>query len=167
MRRSSPTSRSPSAVAPRRGRTAPRWPSSVRRTRASSSSPPPATTARPPRRSAMSSPGWPRPPRPGANPQPTGDLINLPITQSPGFANGNNDGCSAFASAHTFDRDVTASERIFGDGFEGSTLPAIYQKGIAVLHLDANNSGGGSVRRRGNALNAGAAGVLFVYNAYI
>ncbi|HST29134.1 MAG TPA: S8 family serine peptidase [Rudaea sp.] len=107
------------------------------------------------------------PVRPGANPQPTGDLVNLPITQSPGFANGSNDGCSAFASAHTFDRDVTASERIFGDGFEGTTLPAIYQKGIAVLHLDANNSGCGSVTRRGNALNAGAAATIFVDNAYI
>lgn len=107
------------------------------------------------------------PVRPGANPQPTGDLVNLPITQSPGFANGNNDGCTAFANPHTFDRDITASERIFADGFEGTTPAPIYQKGIAVLHLDANNSGCGSVTRRSNALNAGAAGVIFVDNAYI
>jgi hypothetical protein len=105
--------------------------------------------------------------RPGANPQPASDLVNLPITQSPGFANGNNDGCSAFASAHTFDRDVTASERIFGDGFEGTSLPAIYQRGIAALHLDGNNSGCGSGTRRNNALAAGAAGVIFVDTAYL
>jgi hypothetical protein len=107
------------------------------------------------------------PARPGANPQPTGDLVNLPITQSPGFANGNNDGCSAFADPHTFDRDVTASERIFADGFEGTTPASIYQKGIAVLHLDGNNSGCGSGVRRGNALNAGAAGVIYIDTAYL
>ncbi|MCE7951027.1 MAG: hypothetical protein DYH18_07970 [Xanthomonadales bacterium PRO7] len=106
------------------------------------------------------------PVRPGANPQPTGDLVNLPITQSPGFANGNNDGCTAFASAHTFDRDQSA-DRIFADGFETTPTPPPYQKGIAVLHLDASNSGCGSVTRRGNALNAGAAGVIFVDSAYI
>ncbi|MBS0556292.1 MAG: S8 family serine peptidase [Proteobacteria bacterium] len=106
------------------------------------------------------------PVRPGANPQPTGDLVNLPITQSPGFANGNNDGCAAFASAHTFDRDLSA-DRIFADGFETTPTPPPYEKGIAVLHLDASNSGCGSVTRRANALNAGAAGVIFVDNAYI
>lgn len=107
------------------------------------------------------------PARPGANPQPAGDLVNLPITQSPNFADGSNDGCSAYASAHVFDRDVTSSDRIFGDGFEGTTLAPVYQKGIAVLRLDGNASNCGSGARRTAALNAGAAGVIFVDTAYL
>jgi subtilisin family serine protease len=99
---------------------------------------------------------------PGANPQPAGDLVNLPITRSPGFDNGNNDGCAAFASAHTFDRDVTLAEQIFADGFEGTPPPPIVVKGIAVLHLDGNNSACGSGARRINALAAGASAVIFV-----
>ena len=105
--------------------------------------------------------------RPGGNPQPTGDVVNLPIKQSPGFANGNNDGCTAFADPHTFDRDVTSDERIFGDGFEGTAPAAIIQKGIAVLHLDGSNSGCGSGARRTNALAAGASAVIYVDIGYL
>ena len=101
------------------------------------------------------------PARPGAAPFPTADLVNIPIVQSPGFADGSIDGCSAFP-ANTFTglpADPNApADRVFADGFEPiSRLPA-----IAVLNLNQNNSGCGSGARRTAALNAGAIGVIFV-----
>jgi hypothetical protein len=122
---------------------------------------------------SLTSPGAPPPAntvnlpvRPGGNPQPTANLVSLPIKESPNFANGSTDGCTAYP-AHTFDRDVTSDESIFADGFEGTPPAAIVQKGIAVLHLNGTASSCGSGARRTNALAAGAAAVIFVDTAYL
>ncbi len=78
---------------------------------------------------------------PGSAPAPTQAYPNLPLIQSPTFANGSTDGCSSFA-ANTFSRS--------GVG------------GIAVLRLDQNASSCGSATRRVNAANAGAVAVVYV-----
>jgi len=78
--------------------------------------------------------------RPGAAPIATATL-SAPIIQSPNFANGATDGCSAYP-ADTFRRGGVS--------------------GIAVLHLDSVTSACASGARRTAALNAGAAGVIYV-----
>ena len=83
--------------------------------------------------------------RPGAAPIAAASLAG-PLIVSPNFANGNSDGCNAYPANH-FRRT---------DG-GGAAVPT-----IAVLRLDATNSGCGSGARRTAALNAGAAGVIFV-----
>lgn len=78
--------------------------------------------------------------RPGAAPIATTTLAG-PIIQSPNFANGATDGCSAYP-ADTFRRAGVSA--------------------LAVLRLDATVSACGSGARRTAALNAGASGVMFV-----
>lgn len=83
--------------------------------------------------------------RPGAAPLPPPTLSG-PVVVSPGFANGDNDGCAAYP-ANTFRRgDVGA---------------------IAVLSLNAATSQCGSGARRTNALAAGATAVIFVADTAI
>lgn len=100
--------------------------------------------------------------RPAAPPFPTGDIVDAPIVQSPGFANGNSDGCTAYP-ADTFKvlpmLPGAAADTIYGDSFdiERSKVGA-----VAVLNLDQNNSGCASGARRTAALTAGAIGVIFV-----
>jgi hypothetical protein len=84
---------------------------------------------------------------PGSAPAPAAAVSNRPLIQSPTFANGSADGCAPYA-ANTF----------IGAG----NAPA-----IAVLRLDQNASNCGSTLRRTNALNAGAAAVVFVDPEYI
>lgn len=99
--------------------------------------------------------------RPAAPPLPTADIVNAPIVQSPNFANGNSDGCSAYpANTFTgFAADPNApADQLFADGFDERQRVGA----IAVLNLDQNNSGCGSGARRTAALNAGAIGVIFV-----
>lgn len=86
----------------------------------------------------------------GSDPGPTSAFANRPLIESPGFANGTTDGCSAYP-ANTFRHPQNA----------GGT------QGIAVLRLDQNNSGCFSSTRRTNALNAGATAVVFVDPDYI
>ncbi len=82
--------------------------------------------------------------RPGATPIATSTLI-APIIVSPNFANGATDGCSPYPP----------------DVFRRPANPGGVQ-GLAVLRLDAVTSQCASGARRTAALNAGAAGVLFV-----
>lgn len=95
---------------------------------------------------SLTAPGTPPPNtqnitvRPGAAPIATSTL-SAPIIQSPTFANGATDGCSAFP-ADTFRRAGVS--------------------GLAVLRLDSVTSSCASGVRRTNALNAGAAGVIYV-----
>jgi hypothetical protein len=104
--------------------------------------------------------------RPGAQPIQAVDFYNVPLVQSPGFANGTTDGCTAFP-AGTFTRPYAPpADRIFADGFDPpSTPPPV--AAIAVLNLNQNNSGCGSGARQANALAGGAAGVIFVDPFYI
>jgi hypothetical protein len=101
--------------------------------------------------------------RPGGAPQPTQNLLNVPLIKSPNFANGATDGCSAYP-AGTFARP-TGETRVFMSGFEeGETAggtPATLG-GVAVIHLDGATSACASGARRNNALAAGAVGVVFV-----
>jgi hypothetical protein len=82
---------------------------------------------------------------PGSAPLPTQAYLNLPLIESPNFADGSNDGCSAYP-ANYFRRGQTASGA----------------QGIAVLRLDQNASNCGSGSRRTNAVNAGAIAVVYV-----
>ncbi|MBA8886510.1 subtilisin family serine protease [Dokdonella fugitiva] len=104
--------------------------------------------------------------RPAAPPLPTEDIVAAPIVRSPTFADGSNDGCSAFA-ADTFTVEAPADpDLVFADGLDGPIAPARLGA-IAVLALDQNASNCGSVARRTNALAAGAIGVIFVDRDFI
>src|SRR5262249_8392537 len=99
--------------------------------------------------------------RPAAPPLPTADIVDAPIVRSPNFADGSNDGCSAYP-ADTFTVAGEADpDQVFADGFDGAIVPP-RQHAIAVLTLDQNASNCGSVARRAAALAAGAIGVIFV-----
>lgn len=101
--------------------------------------------------------------RPAAPPLPTASIVDTPIVQSPNFADGSNDGCSAYP-ANTFTvPDTGVADTIFFDGFE----PRGRIGAIAVLNLDQNASNCGSGARRTAALTAGATGVIFVDPAFI
>lgn len=107
--------------------------------------------------------------RPGAPPIQSADLYTIPIVQSPGFANGNNDGCTSAGAfpAGTFTRPYAPpADRVFADGFDAPGTPPPVGA-IAVLNLDQNNSACGSGERQANAVAAGAVGVIFVDPAYI
>ena len=107
--------------------------------------------------------------RPGAPPIQSTDLYTVPIVQSPGFANGSNDGCTSAGAfpAGTFTRPYAPpADRVFADGFDPTATPPPVGA-IAVLNLDQNNSACGSGERQGNAVAAGAVGVIFVDPAYI
>lgn len=86
----------------------------------------------------------------GAAPLPTQAYTNLPLIESPTFADGSNDGCTAYP-ANYFRRPQTAAGA----------------QGIAVLRLDQNASNCGSGARRTNAANAGALAVLYVDPEFI
>jgi hypothetical protein len=104
---------------------------------------------------------------PGATPWPATPQVNRPLIKSPGFANGTNDGCAAFP-ADTFARILGNADVIFNDSFEEVPEPPMGRiGGIAVLSLDGDASACGSGVRRGNALAAGAVGVIFVDNEYL
>lgn len=90
--------------------------------------------------------------RPAAPPLPTASLVDVPVVPSPTFADGSNDGCAVYA-ADTF--------TVPGSG-GGARIGA-----VAVLSLDQNASNCGSGVRRGNALAAGAVGVVFVDRDFI
>lgn len=85
--------------------------------------------------------------KPGGTPISTVAFDDAPLIVSPTFANGSTDGCAAFP-ANFFRRPATPT------GVQG----------IAVLQLDGDTSACGSVARRTAALNAGAAGVIFIDN---
>lgn len=101
--------------------------------------------------------------RPGAAPQPTTNLVGVPLIKSPGFANGSTDGCSPYP-ANTFTRFVSDNpDTVFGDGFEdGPPAGGSLVGGVAVLALNGAASNCASGARRTAALNAGAVGVIFV-----
>lgn len=82
--------------------------------------------------------------RPGATPIAGATLI-APIIVSPNFANGATDGCAPYPANY----------------FRRPADPAGVQ-GLAVLRLDGTTSQCASGARRTAALNAGAAGVLFI-----
>jgi subtilisin family serine protease len=104
--------------------------------------------------------------RPAAPPLPTADIVAAPIVRSPTFADGSNDGCSAFP-ADTFTGEAPVDpDIVFADGFDGAIAPARVGA-IAVLALDQNASNCGSVARRAAALAAGAIGVIFVDRDFI
>ena len=86
--------------------------------------------------------------RPGGAPIATATLEG-PIIVSPNFANGATDGCAAYPT--NFFRRTDGG---------GNPIPT-----IAVLNLDGTTSQCGSGVRRTAALNAGAAGVLFIDDA--
>ncbi|MBR0346427.1 MAG: S8 family serine peptidase, partial [Rudaea sp.] len=86
----------------------------------------------------------------GAAPLPTQAYLNLPLIESPNFADGSNDGCAAYP-ANYFRRGQTAAGA----------------QGIAVLRLDQNASNCGSGARRTNAANAGAIAVVYVDPEFI
>ncbi|WP_440224493.1 S8 family serine peptidase [Dokdonella sp. MW10] len=82
----------------------------------------------------------------GGNPPPTAaPPPNIPLIESPSFANGTNDGCVDYP-ANAFRRPQSA------DGVGG----------IAVIHLDGETSACPSGQRRTRALAAGAVAVIFV-----
>ncbi|MBD8525588.1 S8 family serine peptidase [Pseudomarimonas arenosa] len=83
---------------------------------------------------------------PGAAPIQSADIVGAPLIVSPTFADGSNDGCSAFA-ANTFTR---------------AAVPA-----IAVLQLDGTASNCASSARKANATAAGALGVIFVDQGFL
>jgi hypothetical protein len=104
---------------------------------------------------------------PGATPWPASPQVDVPLIKSPSFADGSNDGCSAF-DANTFTRTVGDADVVFRDGFEAEPFPPEGRfGGIAVLHLDGDASACASGTRRANALAAGATGVLFVDDDYL
>jgi subtilisin family serine protease len=82
--------------------------------------------------------------RPGGAPIAAVSLSG-PLIVSPNFANGATDGCAAYPA----------------DTFRRPAIPGGTQ-GIAVLQLDGATSACASGVRRTNAVNAGAAGVIFV-----
>ncbi|MCK9539080.1 S8 family serine peptidase [Dokdonella sp.] len=84
--------------------------------------------------------------RPAAPPLPTASLVDVPVVPSPTFTDGSNDGCASFPP-NTF--------TVSGVG------------AVAVLALDQNASNCSSGTRRGNALAAGAIGVIFVDRDFI
>ncbi|MEZ5461140.1 S8 family serine peptidase [Dokdonella sp.] len=106
------------------------------------------------------------PMRTGGLPLPTSNLVNVPLIKSPNFANGSTDGCSAYP-ANTFVRTGAPTDRIFYDGFDGTSPPDVTQGAVAVLHLDGTASSCGSGTRRAAALAAGAVGVIFVDVVYL
>ncbi len=81
----------------------------------------------------------------GAEPYPTTGFDGLPLIQSPNFADGSNDGCSAYP-ADTFRKG----------GASGGA------QGIAVVRLDGSNSSCKSTDRRAAAEKAGALAAIFV-----
>lgn len=87
---------------------------------------------------------------PGSAPLPSQAYTGLPLLQSPNFANGNSDGCSAYP------------KNSFREPKQNNGT-----RGIAVLRLDQNASTCSSVTRRNNAANAGALAVVFVDPEYI
>jgi subtilisin family serine protease len=101
--------------------------------------------------------------RPAAPPLPTASIIDAPIVQSPNFANGSTDGCSAYPAGTFTGLPGAPADRIFADGFEEVARVGA----IAVLNLDQSASSCGSGARRTAALNAGAIGVIFVDPAFI
>jgi subtilisin family serine protease len=88
--------------------------------------------------------------KPGATPAPTQGFTNLPLIESPNFADGSNDGCADYP-ANAFRRGQTAGGA----------------QGIAVLHLDQNASNCGSGARRARAAAAGALAVIYVDPLFI
>lgn len=104
--------------------------------------------------------------RPAAPPVPTADIVEAPIVRSPSFADGSNDGCSAYpADTFTVPAESNA-DLVFADGFDGTIAPQRIA-GVAVLALDQNASNCGSGARRTAALAAGAIGVIFVDRDFI
>ena len=104
--------------------------------------------------------------RPAAPPVPTSDIVESPIVRSPNFADGSNDGCSAYP-ADTFTVPVGVDpDLVFADGFDGAPAPQRIPA-VAVLALDQNASNCGSGARRTAALAAGAIGVIFVDRDFI
>ncbi len=87
---------------------------------------------------------------PGATPYPTQAYNNLPLIQSPNFADGSNDGCSAYPLNY-----------FRAGGVAGGA------QGIAVLNLNQNASNCGSGARRTAAATAGALVVVYVDPAFI
>ncbi|HJU38408.1 MAG TPA: S8 family serine peptidase, partial [Tahibacter sp.] len=105
--------------------------------------------------------------RPGAPPIQAVDFYNVPVVQSPGFADGTTDGCTAFP-AGTFTRPYAPpADRIFADSFDPPVANPPPVGAIAALNLNQNNSGCGSGARQANAVAAGAVGVIFVDPFYI
>lgn len=105
------------------------------------------------------------PVKPGGLPIATVNIDNAPLIKSPSFADGSNDGCSAYP-ANTFTRIGPAPGTIYSDGFE-DTPNGVPVGGVAVLRLDGTASNCASGVRRGNALAAGAIGVIFVDTAFL
>ncbi|MFT3791121.1 MAG: S8 family serine peptidase [Rudaea sp.] len=90
---------------------------------------------------------------PGSAPLPTQAYTGLPLIVSPGFANGDYDGCASASSTNS-----PYSSGYFTRNGVG---------GIAVLHLDQNTSTCGSAYRQANAVAAGATAVVFVDDNFI
>jgi subtilisin family serine protease len=107
-----------------------------------------------------------RPLRPAAPPLPTESLVNVPIVQSPTFADGSNDGCSPFDPDTFTVPDLPLADTVFIDGFDPASTPGRLGA-VAVLALDQNASNCGSGSRRQAALDAGAIGVIFVDRDFI
>ncbi len=86
--------------------------------------------------------------RPAAPPLPTVSLVDVPVVRSPNFADGSNDGCSAYPA----------------DTFTVASVPPGGPRvgAVAALTLDQNASNCGSIARRAAAVAAGAVGVIFV-----
>ncbi len=105
------------------------------------------------------------PVKPGGLPIATTDIVDAPLIKSPTFNDGSNDGCTAFP-AGTFERITPAPGTIYADGFE-DTPAGVPTGAVAVLHLDGTASNCASGTRRGNALAAGAIGVIFVDVAFL
>lgn len=104
---------------------------------------------------------------PGATPWPAAPQVEVPVVESPGFANGSTDGCTAFP-ADTFVRAQGNPDIVFNDSFEDAAKPPQGRVGaIAVLRLDGDASNCTSGTRRTNALAAGAVGVIFVDDEYL
>jgi subtilisin family serine protease len=89
---------------------------------------------------------------PGSAPINTTPIVNAPLIVSPNFANPGADGCDLAGGAEPYPAGT----------FLRAGVPA-----IAVLGLDAATTQCGSVLRRQNALDAGAAGVIFVDNLHL
>ncbi len=105
------------------------------------------------------------PVKPGGLPIATVDIDAAPLIRSPTFADGSNDGCAAFP-ANTFARFGIPEGTVFADDFENDPSGE-FVGGIAVLHLDGTASNCASGVRRGNALDAGAIGVIYVDVAFL
>ncbi|MCB1627675.1 MAG: S8 family serine peptidase, partial [Xanthomonadales bacterium] len=103
--------------------------------------------------------------KPGGLPIATVNIDNAPLIKSPTFADGSNDGCSAFP-ANTFTRIGPPPGTVYADGFEDDPVGEAVGA-IAVLHLDGTASNCASGVRRGNALAAGAIGVIYVDSNFL